>query len=174
MGMQIYKFCGWDSKEDISDVEQLPVPLWKRNDHQQSSIKQFTGADVYKSGLIAYLIHVYIYLTCGVARTWVMPGPSSWSLPVDQEARSGDQSAHRYYTRCVWYLWSARSAENFFRLHSSVNRMGSRDRGTFVHALYWCTRIYVVFASHAPNYMHVLTACTHRLRTRLPRIRGRA
>ena len=39
----------------ISDSEQLPVPSWKRNDDQQSSIKQFTGVDVYKSGLIAYL-----------------------------------------------------------------------------------------------------------------------
>ena len=43
---------GWDSKEDISDAEQLPVPSRKRNDDQQNSW-QFTGADVYKSGLIA-------------------------------------------------------------------------------------------------------------------------
>ena len=31
--------------------------------HQQSFIKQFTGADVYKSDLIAYLTHFYTDLT---------------------------------------------------------------------------------------------------------------
>jgi len=30
---------------------------YERNDDQQSSIKQFIGTDVYKSGLIAYLFH---------------------------------------------------------------------------------------------------------------------
>ena len=47
----------------ISDAEQLPVPSWKSNDDQQSSIKQFTCVDVYKSGLIAYLTHFYTDLT---------------------------------------------------------------------------------------------------------------
>ena len=56
------KFCdsyGWDSEEDISYAEQLPPPSPNRNDGQQSSIEKFTGADVYKSGLLAYLIHIY-------------------------------------------------------------------------------------------------------------------
>ena len=35
------------AEEDISDAEQLPVPSWKRNDDQWSSIKQFTGVDVH-------------------------------------------------------------------------------------------------------------------------------
>ena len=31
--------------------------------------------------------HAHIILTCsGVARTWVMPGPSTWSLPVKRRA----------------------------------------------------------------------------------------
>ena len=47
----------------ISDSEQLPVPSWKRNDDQQSSIKQFTGTDMHKSGSIDMrisLIFTYI------------------------------------------------------------------------------------------------------------------
>jgi len=35
------------------------VPSWKKNHDQQSSIKQITATDVYKSGLIAYLTHFY-------------------------------------------------------------------------------------------------------------------
>ena len=42
---------------DISDAEQLPVPSWRRNDDQQSSIKQFTGIDVYKSGISHSFLH---------------------------------------------------------------------------------------------------------------------
>ena len=46
----------------ISDAEQLPVHPWKRNDDQQSSIKQFIGTDIYKSGLIFALIsHIFTY-----------------------------------------------------------------------------------------------------------------
>ena len=55
--------CDSDSKEDISDAEQLPVPSRKGNDDHQSSIKQFSGVDVYKSGLIAYLTHFHQVLT---------------------------------------------------------------------------------------------------------------
>ena len=44
----------------ISDAEQLPVSSLT---HQQSFIKQFTSADVYKSDLIAYLTHFYTDLT---------------------------------------------------------------------------------------------------------------
>ena len=94
-------------------------------------------------------------LDSGVARTWVMPGPSSWSLPVERrivaisprEARKiFSHSFFSYQDGLLWHL----------------------------HALYWCTRIYVVFASHAPNYMHALTATDQGLRTRRPRVRGRA
>ena len=35
----------------------------KKNDDQQSSIKQFTGVDVYTSGLIAYHTQFYTDLT---------------------------------------------------------------------------------------------------------------
>ena len=35
----------------------------EKNDDQQSSIKQFTGIDVYKTGLIGYLTHFYTDLT---------------------------------------------------------------------------------------------------------------
>ena len=44
----------------ISDAEQLLVPSRKRvklNLASMSSIKKFSGADLYKSGLIAYLTH---------------------------------------------------------------------------------------------------------------------
>jgi len=50
----------------------------------------------------------------GVARTWVMPGLSSWSLPVERLA----------------VVISPREARKIFRLHFSVIRMGSR--GTFM------------------------------------------
>jgi len=45
--------------EDISDAEQPPVPSLKRNDDQQSSIKQFTCIDVYKSGLITLISLIF-------------------------------------------------------------------------------------------------------------------
>ena len=55
-----------------------------------------------------------ISATSGVARTWVTPGPSSWSLPVERRAAR-----------------SARAKRGkIFRLHFSVIRMGSR--GTLV------------------------------------------
>ena len=61
------KFCDsydWDCKEDISDAEQLPVSFIEiEMTHQQSFIKHFTGADVYKSDLIAYLTHFCTDLT---------------------------------------------------------------------------------------------------------------
>jgi len=78
------KFCDsydCDRKEDISDAEQLPVPSWKRNDDQRSSIN---GVVVYKSGFIAYRTHFYIDLTHSHFLThtnlmWLRSPPSSYA-----------------------------------------------------------------------------------------------
>jgi len=52
----------------ISDAEQLLVPSRKGvklNLASMSSIKKFTGADLYNSGLIAYLTHFnFKWLSC--------------------------------------------------------------------------------------------------------------
>ena len=72
-------FCdshGWDSKQDISDAEQLPVPSWKRTDDQQSSIKQFTGADVvwWHISLIFTLISlIFTYVLTHTNLMWLRP-----------------------------------------------------------------------------------------------------
>ena len=74
-----------------------------------------------------------------------MPGPSSWSLPVERRA-------------------VVISRKNFFAFIFQLSGWLSWH----LRALYWCTRIYEVFASHAPNYMCALTATDQGLRTRLP------
>ena len=61
----------------ISDAEQLSVHPWKRKDDQQSTIKQFIGTDVYKSGLIAHLTHftlislIFIYILTHTNLVWL-------------------------------------------------------------------------------------------------------
>ena len=51
--------------------------------------------------------HAHIILTCsGVARTWVMPGPSTWSLPVKRQIFSplffGYQDGLSWYLRALY------------------------------------------------------------------------
>jgi len=70
--------------------------------------------------------------TSGVARTWVMPGPSSWSLPVRGK-----------FFAFIFQLsgWALVAPSCFVLMYA---------------------RIYIVFALHAPNHMHALTAtCMH-------------
>ena len=92
----------------------------------------------------------WIVSTSGVARTWVMQGlvvgHSHWRGAQRQSVRA----------KCG----------KFFRLHFLVIRMGSR--GTFVLCTDVRGSMNYLFASHAPNYMHALTATDQGLRTRLP------
>ena len=85
-----------------------------------------------------------------------MPGPSSWSLPVERRAAA----------------ISPREARKIF----SPSFFSYQD-GLFRHlrALYsGCTKIYVVFASHAPNYMHGTHRHVHALPHALAKVKCRA
>ena len=81
--------------------------------------------------------------TSGVARTWVMPGPSSFSLPVERRATA----------------ISLREARKIFAFIFQLSGWALVAPSCFV-LMY--VRIYIVFTLHAPNHMHALTAtCMH-------------
>jgi len=72
-----------------------------------------------------------------------MPGPSSWSLPVERRAAAiSPREARKSFFAFIFQLsgWALVAPSCFVLMYG----------------------IYVVFASHAPNYMHALTAtCMH-------------
>jgi len=88
-----------------------------------------------------------------------MPGPSSWSLPVERRVEA---------------ISPRKARKNFFAFIFQLSGCALVAPSCFV--LVYEDLIYVVFASRAPNYMHMhtLTVTDQGLRTRLPRVRGRA